>query len=367
MDLLNHQKKDKKNCISDAVLLALHQGKLADENLAGVEAHLESCLVCSNRLELLWENLENATGGQVDPDSSQVWVRQILESGSPARQSYLKPAIVKGDLGRLGKYRVLEKLGEGSSSVVYRAMDKALLRPVTLKVFRPDYSSGDEGRRELVNEARIVARFTNHLVVGLIDFCRDGMVSYLVLPDIHGLSLEKVLEEKKAEKLDRQDTFLMALDIVNGLAEIHQIGLLHRDLKPANILVHMDENGKRHCQLIDLGLTSSQSTRAGTAGFRAPELTQAGIHSVATDLFSLGVVLSRLSNLSKKPWPKGLLRLLQGLQSENPLARPCLLETKSKLQQVKRFKYCNYIILIGSGLVMAGALAGQLLVHFLWK
>jgi len=159
----------------------------------------------------------------------------------------------------------------------------------------------------------------------------------------------------------------MALDIVNGLAEIHQLGLLHRDLKPANILVHMDENGKRHCQLIDLGLTSSQSTRAGTAGFRAPELTQAGIHSVATDLFSLGVVLSRLSNLSKKPWPKGLLRLLQGLQSENPLARPCLLETKSKLQQVKRFKYCNYIILIGSGLVMAGALAGQLLVHFLWK
>ena len=122
--------------------------------------------------------MEGTTDTGRDSDSL---VDKLVATGNVLTAPILRPPLVPGDHGRLGKYRVMEKLGEGASSVVSRGFDKVLLRPVVLKVFRPGYDLGKGGKRDMMDEARIFALFSNDLIVGILDLCRDAGTFFLVL------------------------------------------------------------------------------------------------------------------------------------------------------------------------------------------
>ena len=129
----------------------------------------------------LWPISVKMAGTTDTGRDSDSLVDKLLATGNVLTAPILRPPLVPGDHGRLGKYRVMEKLGEGASSVVYRGFDKVLLRPVVLKVFRPGYDLGKGGKRDMMDEARIFALFSNDLIVGILDLCRDAGTFFLVL------------------------------------------------------------------------------------------------------------------------------------------------------------------------------------------
>jgi serine/threonine protein kinase len=345
-------------CPPVTTLRQLHQGLLDEQEMADLEHHLDACPTCAKSLDQLWPPPgAKVSGTESDLDSDSL-VNQLVATGNVITAPILRPPLVPGDLGRLGKYRVMEKLGEGASSVVYRGFDKVLLRPVVLKVFRPGYDSGKDGKREMMDEARIVARFSNDLIVGILDLCSDAGTFFLVLPFSNGISLEKAFESHLKKGMALADSMSLALDIVAAISHIHRQGLVHHDLKPGNVIVHMDSNGRRHARLIDLGLSCGLSSRAGTPGYRAPELDQGASPSYATDLFSLGKLLDEVRLACSFPWPKNLVRALKALMNENPHDRPTLGYVESMLQKQIAGWASYRCIALACSLLVTGALVG---------
>lgn len=329
---------DSVSCPPEKTLVDLCEGRLETDELAGLERHLEECGGCSDKVYALLKGQGHEGRGLAGPTASDLMVGGLLRLGGPSPGPILRPPCADGDLGRLGRYRLLQVLGEGTSSVVYRGVDKLLLRAVIVKAFRPGYCAGEDGKRELLEEARMVARFTNDLVAGLLDLGKDGGTPYLVFPNSNGTSLDSLLagngnkgQEASAVRLRTGETLSLARDLAKGLEEIHRQGLLHRDIKPANVVVHMDSDGKRHGRLIDLGLACSRSSRVGTPAYRAPELEAGGIHSVSTDMYAFGRLLQDLQCLASSAWPRGLRSITTALLDDNPVFRPSVPEVQKAL------------------------------------
>ncbi len=325
-------------CPNISVLVDLCEGKLDTAQLAQVEDHLEECETCSSRLDELLRGKSLEPLRKAEALDSDLLLGGLLRLGSIGPSPVLRPPCVEGDLGRLGRYRILRKVGEGASSVVYQGVDKLLLRPVLLKVFRPGYCSGEDGKRELLEEARLMARFSNDLVAGLLDLGKDGNTSFLVFPHSNGVSLDTLLHSHGEDGKNQiqpwmslEENLRLGQDLARALGEVHRQGLLHRDIKPANVVIHMDGEGRRHARLIDLGLACSRSSRVGTPAYRAPELDSGSVHTIDTDLFAFGRLLAELGKLSQKAWPAALQATCSALQDENPVFRPALPEVQEVL------------------------------------
>lgn len=310
------------HCPDDEGLRAVHSGRLHPDRFAEIQNHLESCPACSARLDSLWnETGANPAKALPEPCPTPVWVEEWLARGAPSVAPRLKPPIRPGDIGRLGKYRLISVLGEGTSSVVYHGLDMTLERHVTLKVFRPGYGHGHARKSSVKTEAKAIASIDSDLVVRIIDIGRDGPTRFLVHPFTDGQTLQTFLASAGGS-LDRAESLRLAREITLGLCRVHDSGLSHGDLKPANILVHRDREGMLHPRLIDLGLAGRKATGAGTRGYIAPEVERGGVPTPAADAYALGRVLEELRSASRKPWPAGLARAVDLLTHREPARRP---------------------------------------------
>lgn len=345
-------------CPSDDGLRAVHYGRLDPEQFAELESHLDSCPACSARLASLWNETEHKPPKALpEPCSTPAWVEDWLDKGVPSLPPKLRDAIRPGDIGRLGKYRLLTQLGEGASSVVYHGFDMVLERHVTLKVFRPGYGHSHRRRSLLRLEAKAIASIDDDLVVRIIDIGRDGSTRFLVHPFTDGQTLRQFLESEGGS-LELRDSIRLAREITTGLASIHKTGICHRDLKPGNILVHRDAQGALHPRLIDLGISCSTRNSAGTRGYIAPEVEAGGAPSPAADAYSLGRVLDGLRAASRKPWPRRLTSMVAALVDPDPARRPGTSEVIAACDSTLRSR----LPLIATvSLVVAGAVAAATL------
>jgi eukaryotic-like serine/threonine-protein kinase len=194
-----------------------------------------------------------------------------------------------------GHLRLLDEIGRGAFGVVYRAWDTRLECQVALKLTRPSGRSVDEDRARALKEARLLARVRHQNVVTVHGAdCFDGR--YGVWMDcITGLNLEDLLQQQGP--MDAVEASRVGRDLCGALAAVHGHGLLHRDLKARNV---MRESGGR-IVLMDFGTGGRipaagdlVSSRTGTPLYLAPELFNAGKPSVASDIYSLGVLLYHL-------------------------------------------------------------------------
>ncbi len=142
-----------------------------------------------------------------------------------------------GELGspRLGRYRLLEKLGEGGQGVVFRALDPSDGTVVAIKVLRTEKARNPEVLRRLRKEARLMAEANSPFVVNLLEYNEDGGIPYLVLEYVAGQSLGDLLA--KQAPLDPMTAISIMGGVSRGLMEAHERGIIHRDIKPANILL----------------------------------------------------------------------------------------------------------------------------------
>jgi serine/threonine protein kinase len=136
---------------------------------------------------------------------------------------------------RLGRYRLLEKLGEGGQGIVYRAEDPAQGSIVAIKVLRPDRADDSAVLRRFRKEARLMAEANNPYVVNLLEDNEEGGVPYLVLEFVAGEGLDRLLAQWT--RLDEPTALAIMAGVARGLREAHDRGIVHRDIKPSNILL----------------------------------------------------------------------------------------------------------------------------------
>lgn len=183
----------------------------------------------------------------------------------------------------VGRYRVLDVLGEGATAVVYRATDGSA--EVAVKVLR---DPSDVALRRFAREARIAARIESRHLVPVLEV-GDG---FLVLPLYSGTVADRIRSDGA---LPVAQTVALAAEIAQGLDALHRLGILHRDVKPSNVL--LDPAGG--AALADFGLArgtdSTQLTRdgqlVGTVHYLAPELIEGSPASSASDIYAFACLL----------------------------------------------------------------------------
>lgn len=195
---------------------------------------------------------------------------------------------------QVGPYRVVQQLGHGGMSTVYKAYHAALDRHVALKVLHPAFKGDSNFLERFQREARIVAKLTHPHIVPVYDFSEHEGTPYLVMRYIEGRTLKAELAEQGPLPLERIVRILRP--VCDALEYAHGQGILHRDVKPSNIL--LSQEGRTY--VTDFGLarmvlagdsTISQDRMIGTPQYISPEQAKGDALDRRTDLYSLGVVV----------------------------------------------------------------------------
>ena len=206
-------------------------------------------------------------------------------------------AAVPGGSDRLGAYRLIDKLGEGGTGVVYRAVHVALGKPVAVKVLHADVARDPRLATTLLREGRLASRAHHPGIVDVTDFgtTRDGR-TYLVMellqwPTLRDLLRQGALQEDRATGICRQ--------ILAALEEAHRQGVVHRDLKPANVfvgpgdLVKIGDFGT--ARFMGPGTSGVKDTRentvTGSPDYMSPEHCRGQLTDGRTDIYALGCML----------------------------------------------------------------------------
>jgi hypothetical protein len=198
---------------------------------------------------------------------------------------------------RWGHLRIIERIGKGGYGDVYRAYDSNLQVEVALKLLRPDRKLGRTDDRHFLDEARRLARVRHPNVLTVHGADRhDGQVG-LWTDLLQGKTLEECIEQQGP--YGAEEAGLIGIELCRALAAVHGAGLIHRDVKTSNV---MREKGGR-IVLMDFSSTTESDPQlegaegaptTGTPLFMAPELLKGEEPTIASDIYSLGVLLYRL-------------------------------------------------------------------------
>ncbi len=208
---------------------------------------------------------------------------------------------------RIGRYEILDTLGQGAMGVVHLARDSIIDRQVALKTLRLDVDSdtADEFHERFFREAQAAGRLNHRGIVTVHDIGEDaetGLV-YIAMEYVEGRDLKEILSSKK--RMRPSQAAQIVAEVALALEYAHSMGVIHRDIKPANIILTTDGAPK----VMDFGVARLDSSNLtvegqfiGTPNFMAPEQILGRPVDGRSDLFSLGVVLFNLLT-GKRPFP----------------------------------------------------------------
>ncbi len=241
----------------------------------------------------------------------------------PVNEQERRDALPRGRV--LRDYTIEAVLGHGGFGIVYRARHNELGNSVAVKEYLPaelavregssvQVKSGaynspyEDGLRRFRDEARALIDFQSHpSIVSCREFFRANGTAYLVMEHEHGLPLSALLQQREAagRPFGEEDLLAVMAPLLDGLARVHEAGVLHRDIKPGNILVRrLDE----HPVLIDFGAAKqavaehSKSMAPYTDGYAALEQVGEGELGAWTDLYAVGAVMWRMVAGGNPPW-----------------------------------------------------------------
>ena len=252
--------------------------QLGQRDRAGIKIR---CPHCDNAVEILDD--ENSKGFHCCGCGSHF---NIL-SNADREQTDLMPET-------LGRFQLVDKLGDGAFGAVWRAIDPELDRAVAIKIPRKSQLQRQD-EEFFLREARVAAQLQHPNIVTVHEIGRDGDTLYIVSDLIEGNDLSKWISDHQP---NARQTAEMCIGIAQGLHHAHEAGVIHRDLKPSNILV--SEDGQPH--ITDFGLAKREVGEVtmtmdgqilGTPAYMSPEQAkgQSRLADRRCDIYSLGVVL----------------------------------------------------------------------------
>ena len=201
---------------------------------------------------------------------------------------------------KLGRYKIVHKLGQGAMGIVYRALDPMINREVALKAIplatEFDADQIEEARAKFFREAEMAGRLNHPHIVTIYDAGEDHGTAYIAMELLRGRHLVDHTSELKL--LPVAQALELAARIADALHYAHQRQVIHRDIKPANVMYDAPSG---QLKITDFGiarLTDSGRTRTGivlgTPSFMSPEQLQGRTLTGQSDVFSLGVTLYQL-------------------------------------------------------------------------
>jgi serine/threonine protein kinase len=225
-----------------------------------------------------------------------------------------------------GRYEILEKIGEGSMGVVYRAQDTALGRVVAVKMLSQELGAEEELHQRFMREAEAVGLLSHPNIVTVYDMGEAGGQLYMAMELLEGEDLRYLIEKRVAIPIG--DRVRILIQICEGVEYAHSKGVVHRDIKPANILVTTSARVK----ILDFGLarviTRAAITRRGvilgTPDYMSPEQAMGKPVDRRSDVFSAGSVFYEFLTMEKPFKAKTLHGVLYQIVSEDPDSIPTI-------------------------------------------
>ena len=192
------------------------------------------------------------------------------------------------------RYEMIEKVGNGGMSTVYKATDKVLKRNVAVKILRDEFTTDEEFIKRFEAEAQSAARLTHANIVSIYDVGVDGNLYYIVMELIQGKTLKEIIIKERGP-LPWKWSVNVAIQIASALEMAHKNNIVHRDIKPHNIIITEDGIAK----VTDFGIAKAVSnstitafgTTIGSVHYFSPEHARGGFTDAKSDLYSLGVVM----------------------------------------------------------------------------
>ena len=224
----------------------------------------------------------------------------------------------------IGRYHVLEQLGEGGMAVVYKAYDTQLEREVAVKVLRFNQTNSEVSIKRFRLDAKILAKLKHASIIKILDYGEHENVPYLIMDFING----GTLKEMTGSPVPWKKALRLLIPIARALAFAHKYEILHRDVKPSNILI--DEEGNP--LLTDFGIAKMLEmtetidlTRSGfgigTPEYMPPEVFEDQPLDVHADIYSLGIVLYELVT-GRTPFKADTPLAILKKHATQPLPRP---------------------------------------------
>jgi serine/threonine protein kinase len=194
----------------------------------------------------------------------------------------------------LGTYELVDVLGQGGMSVVFKARHKMTEQEVALKILPPELAAHSQVKSRFLEEAKALAALDHPNIVHLYNFGQENGSFVLAMQYVQGRTWERLILENK--RLDWKATCKIAVDVLKALEYAHGRGVVHRDMKPSNVLVRESDGA---ATVMDFGIAKmAQSTKLtatgqtmGTVRYMSPEQVRGQEVDLRTDLYSLGATI----------------------------------------------------------------------------
>ncbi|MBT3046340.1 MAG: protein kinase [Candidatus Thiodiazotropha sp.] len=223
----------------------------------------------------------------------------------------------------IGRFNLIEEIGEGAMSIVYKAFDPEINRTLAIKLLRGEVATDPEYRYRFLQEAKAAGKLTHPNIVTIFDVGEVEQGPYIAMEFLEGRTLEEMMESKAPISI--REAVVYGIQLAEALDYSHNRGIVHRDVKPGNIISPDDGHTIR---ITDFGIAHVDSpnkehrTRMGavlgTPQYMSPEQVEGFPVDGRSDLFSLGVILYQLITGEKPFVSETLTSLLMKIVQEDP-------------------------------------------------
>ncbi len=189
------------------------------------------------------------------------------------------------------RYEILEKIGSGGMSDVYKAKCHKLNRYVAIKVLKSEYSEDKTFVSKFRAEAQSAAGLMHSNIVNVYDVGEENGIYYIVMELVEGITLKKYIDKKG--RLGIREAVSIAIQVAQGIEAAHKHNIVHRDIKPQNIII--SKEGK--VKVTDFGIARAASSNTinsvvmGSVHYISPEQARGGYSDEKSDVYSFGIVL----------------------------------------------------------------------------
>lgn len=189
------------------------------------------------------------------------------------------------------RYEILEKIGAGGMSDVYKAKDQVLGRFVAVKVLKQEFAEDVNFVTKFHTEAQSAAGLQHPNIVNIYDVGSEEHVHFIVMEYVEGITLKTYIEKKG--QLNYKEAISIAIQVARGIEAAHNNQIIHRDIKPQNIMI--SHEGK--VKVTDFGIARAATSNTihsdvmGSVHYTSPEQARNGFVDGKSDIYSLGIVM----------------------------------------------------------------------------